>query len=316
MNLFRELLRCFLVLMALTPCLPALAQPRQQTSPNQTHAPDIELANVLFRYSPELSINILRLRGKLEPTQGHDAPSFNDANSFVIASDAAEIRLTTAQLSALMNNWLLASPKSQLKDIRIETAGDRLVIQGTMKKGVHVSFRATATVALAPNNRIRISVQDMKAAHLPVKGLLDTFGISLDDLISQKGLKGMSLEGDSFLIDPQTAFPPPQIRARVARVQVISGALALFLGQGAPKLDHPPGRNYVAIRGGNIFYGKEEMFDADLVMIDSTPADPFEYYLGRYWCQMVAGNIKVTPQRGLRIQTPDFSKLPRNSCKE
>jgi hypothetical protein len=294
-----------------------LAQtPRQQVSANQQQAPSIELANVLFRYSPELTINVLRLQGKLEPTKGHDAPSFNDANSFVIASDAAEIRVNNSQLAALMNTWLLASPKAQLKDIRIDTAGDRLVIQGTMKKGVHVPFRSTATVSLAPDNRIRIAVQDMKAAHMPVKGLFDTFGLSLDDIISQKGLKGMSVDGDSFLIDPQTAFPPPQIRARVSKVQVVPGALSLFLGSGAPKLEHPPAKNFVAIRGGNIFYGKEEMFDADLVMIDSTPGDPFEFYLGKYWCQMVAGNIKVTPQRGLRIITPDFSKLPRNSCKQ
>lgn len=298
----------------LFPCC-NFAQQRQQAAPNE-QAPTVELANVLFRYSPQLTIHVLRLRGKLQPTQGYDAPSFNDANSFVIASDAAEIRLTTAELAALMNSWLLASPKAQLKDIRIDTSGGRLVISGTMKKGVHVPFRATAAVGLASDNRIRIAVQGMKVGRLPVKGLLETFGLSLDDLISQKGLKGMSIDGDSFLIDPQTAFPPPQIRARVSSVQVVPGALVLLLGQGAPTLDHPPGRNYIAIRGGNIRYGKEEMFDSDLVMIDSTPADPFEFYLNRYWCQMVAGNIKVTPRRGLRILTPDFSKLPRNACRQ
>lgn len=306
-----------LLQLALAPALcPQTRTPRQQAAPDQHQPPSVELANVLFRYSPQLTIHVIRLRGKLQPTAGHNAPSFNDASSFVIASDAAEIRVTTAELAALMNSWLLASPKAQLKDIRIETAGDRLVISGTMKRGVHVPFRATATASLSSDNRIRIAVQDMKAARMPVKGLLETFGLSLDDLISQKGLKGMSVEGDSFLIDPQTAFPPPQIRARVSRVQVVSGGLLLLLGQGAPWLDHPPARNYIAIRGGNMQYGKEEMFDSDLVMIDSTPADPFEFYLNRYWCQMVAGNIKVTPQRGLRIVTPDFSKLPRNSCNQ
>lgn len=315
MNPFTQFV--LLLQLVLTPALyPQTQTSRQQASPNQQQAPSVEISNVLFRYSPQLTIHVIRLRGKLQPTQGHSAPSFNDANSFVIASDAAEIRVTTAELAALMNSWLLASPKAQLKDIRIDTSGDRLVISGTMKKGVHVPFRSTATATVASDNRIRIDVHDMKAARLPVKGLLETFGLSLDNLISQKGLKGVSVDGDSFLIDPQTAFPPPQIRARVSKVEVVPGALVLLLGQGAPVLDHPPGRNYIAIHGGNIQYGKEEMFDSDLVMVDSTPADPFEFYLDRYWCQMVAGNIKVTPRRGLRILTPDFSKLPRNFCRQ
>ena len=49
-------------------------------------------------------------------------------------------------------------------------------------------------------------------------------------------------------------------------------------------------------------------------MIGSTLADPFDC-LRRYWCQMVAGNIRITPYRALRIRVPDFAKLPPNSCR-
>jgi hypothetical protein len=56
-------------------------------------------------------------------------------------------------------------------------------------------------------------------------------------------------------------------------------------------------------------YGREEMFDSDLTMTDSTPSDPFEFYLGQYWRQMVAGSIRVTPAKALRIRVPDYSKI-------
>lgn len=296
----------------------ALAQEqtvRQKTSADLQNAPHVEMQNVLFRYSPAISIHVIRLRGSLLPTQGNTAPSFNDPASFVVATDAAEVRMSTGQLAALMNDWLLSSPKAQVKHVQIQTAGDRLLIQGTMKKGVPVPFRAEAAVSVANDNRIRITVQKMKAARVPIKGLLDAFGVSLDDLVSQKGLKGMSVEGDSFLIDPQTAFPPPQIRAKLAQVKVSPGGLTILFGQGAPGISAPPAKNYIALRGGAIKYGREEMFDSDLIMIDTTPADPFEFYLKHYWCQMVAGSIRVTPEQALRINVPDFSKMRNGSCK-
>ena len=111
------------------------------------------MANVLFRYSPELSILVVRLQGTLLPTQGHSAPSFNDSASFVLATDAAEVRMSTAQLAGLMNSWLLSSPHAQIKDVRIGIAGNQLLIDGTMKKGIHVPFHSKADLATTPSFR-------------------------------------------------------------------------------------------------------------------------------------------------------------------
>lgn len=56
------------------------------------------------------------------------------------------------------------------------------------------------------------------------------------------------------------------------------------------------------------------MHDSDLVMIDTTSADAFEFHLQDYWCQIVAGRIKATPAKALRIFVPNYSKLPRTAC--
>jgi hypothetical protein len=293
----------------------SLCASAQSPNANQRqNATGIEMANVLFRYSPELTVFIVALRGSLIPTPGHSVPSFNDPASFVVGTDAAEFRMTTGQLEALMNSWLLRSPKAQLKNVQITVDGDRLLIRGTMKKGLHIHFLATAQPGLSQDNRIRFTIQQVKSAHLPLKGLMDSIGLSLDDLISQNGLHGMSVDKDSLLIDPQTAFPPPQLRAKITGVRIAGQSLVLSFGSGAPHLAPRPWKNYIALRGGSMEYGREEMFDSDLVMIDTTPADPFEFYLRHYWCQMVAGRIKAMPDKALRVYVPDYSKLPRNAC--
>ena len=281
----------------------------------QQNAPGIEMANVLFRYSPALSVNVVALRGALLPTAGHDAPSFNDPSSFVVGTDAAEFRMSSAQMTALMNTWLLRSPKAQLKDVQIRFEGDALRIRGTMKKGLHVGFDATAGVGVTDDNRIRISLRQVHAAKLPVKGLMDALGFSMENLLSQKELQGLSVDKDTFLIDPQTAFPPPQIRAKLSAVRIAGNSLLLVFGKGKPQLRLHPAKNYIALRGGRIKYGREEMFDSHLDMIDATPTDPFDFYLGAYWCQMVAGTIKAQPDQSLRILVPDYAKLPRGACR-
>lgn len=299
----------------LVAALCASAQSPQPAPQQPTQATGIEMANVLFRYSPALTVLIVHLRGSLIPTPSHSVPSFNDPTSFVVATDAAEMRMSTSELEALMNSWLLRSPRAQLKNLRIAADGNRLLIRGTMKKGLHIPFAATAEPGLTSDNRIRFTVQQVKTAHVPLKGLMDSLGLSLQDLISQSGLHGLSIDKDSLLIDPQTAFPPPQIRAKITAVRIAGQSLVLSFGRGAPQLPPRPWKNYIALRGGNLDYGREEMHDSDLIMFDTTPADPFEFYLRDYWCQMVAGHIRVTPDKALRIAAPDFSKIPRNACR-
>ena len=304
-----ELLAPWFLLLGFARAAPAQQQSQPRTTDKQQSAPRIEIANVLFRYSPELAVLLVRLRGTLIPTEGHSVATFNDAASFNIAIDAAEIHVSASQLTALMNTRVASSPKAQVKNLRISVSGNQLLIDGTMKKGLHVPFHAVATVSLTGDNRVRIDVHQVKVAKVQVKGLLDTLGLSMEDLISQKGLTGMSVDGDAFLIDPQKVFPPPRIQGRISAVRVAGDGILLNFGEGAPQMTMGENGNYIAMRGGIIGYGREEMFDCDLTMTDSTPGDPFEFYLGQYWRQMVAGSIKVTPAKALRIRVPDYSKI-------
>lgn len=290
------------------------AAQRQQVAAHPQDATGVEMANVLFRYTPSISVTVVALRGALLPTKGHDVPSFNDPGSFVVGTDAAEFRMNAAQMTALMNTWVLSSPKAQLKNIRIQFAGDELRIHGTMKAGLHLRFDATASLSITADNRIGLTLRSVHAGSVPVKGLMDALGFSMENLISQKGLHGLSVDQDTFLIDPQTAFPPPQIRGHLSSVRIAGGSLVLVFGKGRPRLNLSSARNYIALRGGRVEYGREEMLNTDLVMIDSTPADPFDFFLHEYWCQMVAGVIHPQPDQSLRILVPDYGKLPRGSC--
>jgi hypothetical protein len=65
----------------------------------------------------------------------------------------------------------------------------------------------------------------------------------------------------------------------------------------------------MAYQGAQLRFGKLIMTDADLVLIDMDPRDPFDFYLARYREQLVAGYTKTTPSFGLRCYFRDYNKL-------
>jgi hypothetical protein len=183
-----------------------------------------------------------------------------------------------------------------------------------MKKGLHIPFEATAEPSITRDNRIGFAIKEVKSVKIPVKGLMDTLGLSMSDLISQKGLTGLSVDKDSFLIDPQTALPPLQLRARLSKVQISGQHLVLQFGDAAAKSLQPQTmRNFIAMKGGNVRFGRDEMHDSDIVMMDTTPVDPFEFYLRQYARQIAAGTIKATSDLAWRAYLPDYSKLNRSA---
>lgn len=70
----------------------------------------------------------------------------------------------------------------------------------------------------------------------------------------------------------------------------------------------PPKGNYLFFQGGVIRFGKLTMRDADLVLIDSDPRDPFDFYPEKYSVQLVAGYSKITSSGGLRTYMPDYGE--------
>ena len=307
----KRLVVCALLLFLRCSCWGWAQDAKQTADPgHNSDAPTIEISNVLFRYTEDLSVLIIGLRGRLIPTSGHTVADFNQPDSFVIAGDSALVSLSTQQLSSLMNTYALASPKAQIKNVRISAEGDHLVIRGTMKKGLSIPFVANAEPSITQDNRIRFEIKEVKSAKIPVKGLMDSMGLSMSDLISQKGLTGLSVDKNSFLIDPQSALPSPQLRARLSKVQISGQNLLLSFGDGAVKSARmQSARNYIALRGGTVRYGRDEMHDSDIVMMDTTPADPFDFYLRQYARQIAAGNVKATSDLAWRAYIPDFAKL-------
>jgi len=261
--------------------------------------------------SAGVTLQVDDLRGRLDSRTG-GAPVFDDVNSYLVAVDYAKVAMSADSLTHLMNDRVFAGDDAPVRNVSIRIEDGQLVQSGVLKKGVSVPFTMRATVAVAPDGRLRIHPTSLKAAGFLSKRVLDFFGLDLEKLLSTKHLTGVSVDGDDLLLEPTASLPPPRIQGRLTHASIEGGQLWLQFGDSRAKMIEPPARrdgNYMYYRGGTLRFGRLTMEDADLLLTDNDPRDPFDFVPRAYRTQLVAGYSKNTSAGGLIVFMPDANDL-------
>jgi hypothetical protein len=275
----------------------------------------IAMRNVIYHYTEPIAVHVVRLQGELLPTKSEEVVVFDDKNSFTLALASAEIAISCDALAQVLNQNVLSGANAPIRDLSIQSKNNQLVIKGKLpqKKG-DVSFETTGVLTVEQDGRIRLHTEHLRAAHLPVKALLDLLGIDIARMINTKKIQGISADKDDLILNPEEILPPPHIQGRVTAVRLQGNDIVQVFGKapGENFAAKQPG-NYLAFRHGDMRFGKLTMHDSDLIMIDADPRDPFDFYLDHYQDQLVAGYTKSTPAFGLRAYARDYDKLPHRS---
>ena len=275
----------------------------------------IEMRNVLLHIDERGVIRIGRLRGQVLTDSGTPAV-LDDARSFRIRVTRGETRLTGDDLASLLNSVVFAYDGAPLRKMRARMEGSAIVLSGTLRKGVNLPFSITATPTLEPDGRVRMHPTRTRILGINGAALMKALGLQLDDLIDLKKARGAVVDGNDILLEPTQILPPPMIEARLESIGVVGDELvqtfvttpldSVFERYIQPDSAQP---NFVYFRGGRIRFGKLEMMDTDLHIVDADPSDPFDLYLSRYNRQLVAGTSRNLETYGLRVTMPDFEDL-------
>jgi len=278
----------------------------------------IEMRNVRLHLDDAITVDVARLRGTMISRTPGKPPIFDDQRSFAIDLAAASLSMDMASVTSLMNAHVFAYQGAPLTNLAVRTTADgRLEMKGTLHKGLSVPFSSKASVAPAGAAGVKLHIESMKAVGIPAKGLLELFGLKLEDLIDLKNRRGIDVQDNDIILQPGQVLPPPELRGNLSRVAVEGNRLLLtFTSDQRPvdlTLPDPRAKNYIYFGGGVITFGKLTMTDTDLQLIDEDPKDPFDFYPTKYSGQLVAGYSKNTPRKGLKTFMPDYDDLPRGS---
>jgi hypothetical protein len=296
--------KTLLLLLMILPLL-AASSSQPDAAPGAVRA---EMRNVMYHYTEPIAVHISYLKGELEPTQKGGMPIFDDANSFTLAIESARISITTQALANVMNQYALAASDAPIKGLSIIPQGDKLKIKGRLHTKGDLPFESEGSLSLTSEGEIRIHAEKIKAGHLPVKGLMDLLGESIAKLIDTRKVRGLRADKNDLLINPAELFPPPHIQGRLRAISIIGDEVVQEYGTQTPPTIKVSG-NYMAYEGAQLHFGKLIMTEADLILLDLDPQDPFDFYLARYREQLVAGYTKTTPSFGLRCYFRDYNKL-------
>lgn len=275
---------------------------------------NVEMRNVDFRVDPFVVLRIRRLVGALVSTRPGSPPVFDDKTSFVLQITSGEIAIDAAGLSAIMNRYAFAAPDAPMKGVSIEIRGDEIRQKARLRKTglpVEIAGRVDAT----PDGRIRLRPESIRVAHLPVRGLMTFLKLKLGKLVDLTKARGVEETGNDLVLSPDAMLPPPRIEGRISSVRIESGKLVQVFGLDQGEGTRDRAGNFMHYRNGTLRFGKLTMRDADLEIVDSSPEDPFDFFLDHYKEQLVAGYSKTTPTFGLKVFMPDFHRLKRPATK-
>jgi hypothetical protein len=275
----------------------------------------VEMQNVDFFVDPKVALHIRHLAGTMRSkTPGPIV--FDDRSSFVFNVKSADVGMTGSDLAALMNGYVFNYPGSPLSHIRISVGDGEIVQKGTLHKIASLPFEIHATIASTPDGRIRLHPVRTEILGLHVDKLMHGLGLSLEKIISLSRAKGAKVDGNDIYLDPTAILPPPAIQGRISSVGIEGDQVVMHFGAGEPPALRIPlsgAKNYMYYRGGTLRFGKLVMLDADMLITDLDPQDPFRFDLARYQPQLVAGYSKTLASGGLVVWMRDIDRVNRAS---
>lgn len=286
---------------------------RAQTQPtpsDQQSRVKVQMRNVIYHFSDSVVVHIEILNGEVVPTSDYKFPIFDDKKSFNIEISSGRIAINTESLANVLNSYVFASANAPLKDISVTMENNRLKIKGKLHAKGDIPFETDGVLSPTADGRIRLHSEKIKALHVSVKGLMDLFNVQIADFVKTGKVPGVATDQNDLILDLSEILPAPHIRGKVTAIRFEGNTLVQTFGSADTRaIKYLRVENYMSYEGNELRFGKLTMSDADMVLIDMDPGDPFDFYLDHYKEQISAGYTKITPSFGLRVFVKDFNKL-------
>lgn len=282
------------------------------------------LKNVKFRFEEDIFINIHSMTSILEPIKPYRYVDMNNANSFSIKILSQQCSLDSSVIEKLFSRYVLNYEGATLKDIKMSIIEMKvrktgmLKISGMMKLGIWLPFEMLARVGLETSNgRMTIEAEKIKAAGMPfIKGLMDRTGIKLENLLTIKPGKGVSIIKNTMYVEALKLIPSPKLSGNIIDVQVNvkNNCIDLKGGEEKPSevkysLLATEAKNYIYIFQGSVIFGKLLVSDGRTQLVDTMPSDYLDFYLKKYLLQLSRSEIRMTEGSSLIVYMPDYQSI-------
>ncbi len=270
------------------------------------------MRNVNFHVADGVVLHIRRLSGYMRGDSG--IVSFDDPKSYVMDVRAADVGLTSSDLTTLLADHVFAYPGAPISHLKVEVMPDGIRQTGSLHKGVQIPFDMTSTVAVTPDGKIQLTAKRVKIFGVDGLVLMRALGLSLEKMMDLSGAHGITVKGNDLFLDPLTILPPPVIHGKVTALRIEAGQLVQTIGNPSdttlpPQTIDSTAKNYMLYTHGTLHFGKLYMPDAEMLVVDADQNSPFDFDNPNYVKQLIAGHSRTLPSLGLEVWMPDAYSL-------
>ncbi len=305
--------------------------------PSKGHSPErfaqsrvtrISMHNVLFHVMDNVVLQINSLDGVLEPSSRNVIISLDDKSSFSLEMQNATTSISSTDLAALANGFILPRAKTPLKNLVLTFNPDQsIAVKGDFHKVVDVPFSAKATMHVTQDGNVRMHLSDMTVAGVIHQNVLDLLGLKVSKVAQPKSKKVFQIVGNDIIFPIDQMFPPPRVTGHLRAVSISEDQLHLVFdqnrgsvpsetsGQGSHAVPPVVAGESIYFRGGTMKFGLLTMSPVDLELVPLKPGanKSFEFSVDHYYEQLVAGYSKSLPSKGLVVYMEDERDLKRFS---
>lgn len=277
--------------------------------------PRLILKNVRFYWQKDIFVEANRLSLEAIPKNGEILP-FDRPELFTLKILNGNIRISFESLEKLLNGRLFSFPESTLRKIKLRpifhNGAWKLKISGEVKFVVWVSFEGIATVKIDPESgRILVENETVRALLNPyTKELLNTVGVSIEDLVRFPKGKGLVFLGNKVFFEPFSVFPDPEVEGKIKDLKLDENALDIefFAEQEVPS-PKTNSKNYIYVTGGKLLFGGIQVHQGRVLLQDREESSLFEFCFSEYKKALSLSNVKMEEDGRILIFMPDSPPL-------
>jgi hypothetical protein len=271
----------------------------------------VSMRNVVLYPYDDAPSRIAKLRGTIISTKAGHPAVFDDVGSYKIDVSQAEVHLSAATITILMNRYIFPSANGPVTHVDVTFGTGTLQMKGAVvKAGLTIPFSATAIAQPNGAGDMTIRITDMTAAGLVSKKFMDFLGLRMSAIAQPTNTSVFRIIGDTMIIPVLSMFPPPKINGHIRSIHVTPTEMVAILG--SPINDFPKdsaGDSYIKCRGGVLKFAKLTMQDVDLTLIPLKGAGSLGFSPANYYRQMQAGLALMLPNRGLVAKVPSYTDM-------
>ena len=277
----------------------------------------IHMQSVLFRVMNDVVLEVDGLDGVIAPSRKNEAVSLDDKNSFSLEVQKATTSISSMDLAALANDFILPRSKTPLKNLSLTFNPDQSIqVKGEFHKLVDVPFSGKASLQVTPDGNMRMHLANMTVAGVIHQDALNFLGIKVSSVAKPKRKQSFQIVENDIIFPIDQMFPPPQVTGKLHDINISGDKLNLIFGTGkqergqeqsASEKPSVTSGSYIYFRGGTMKFALLTMTPANLELVPLKPDlhKRFEFSVDQYYQQLVAGYSKSLPNKGLLVYMAD-----------